>query len=267
MSMKRALTALAAVLLLAGCGETGRIFGFERGGPDEFTVVRNPPLSVPPQATLRPPEENAVRSNRDFSSDQAHDSLLASGGDKAGSAGTLVTDKGTAPYDGGALPPRPEGGSSPWYQTPQQQPQTAAADPSAPDAPGSVQNSVVAGTYSQTATPPTPQYGTPGIPTLYGAQSRPSTGEAALAQRVTTYYGVEPDIRRKVDSDSARLALEQEKFLHMVLFWQDPEPAGTALDANAESRRLRENDALGKPVNAGEAPVIARKQSGISSLF
>ena len=55
--------------------------------------------------------------------------------------------------------------------------------------------------------------------------------------------------------------------MHLVLFWLEPEPAGTALDANAESRRLRENDALGKPVNAGEAPMIARKKSGISSLF
>ena len=70
-----------------------------------------------------------------------------------------------------------------------------------------------------------------------------------------------------MDAESAQLALEQEKFLHTVLFWLDPEPAGTALDANAESRRLRENDALGKPVNAGEAPMIARKKSGISSLF
>jgi hypothetical protein len=133
--------------------------------------------------------------------------------------------------------------------------------------PGGEQNTAVAGGYPQTTTPPVPQYGTPGIPTRYGAQSQPSTGEAALAQRVTAYYGIEPDIRRKVNADSAQLALEQEKFLHMVLFWMDPEPAGTALDANAESRRLRENDALGKPANAGEAPVIARKKSGISSLF
>ena len=125
----------------------------------------------------------------------------------------------------------------------------------------------MAGGYPQTTTPPAPQYGTPGIPTRYGAQSRPSTGEAALAQRVTAYYGVEPDIRRKVNAESAQFALEQEKFLHMVLFWLDPEPAGTALDANAESRRLRENDALGKPANAGKAPVIARTESGISALF
>jgi hypothetical protein len=263
MSMKRAIMFAAAALLLAGCSEAGRIFGFERGGPDEFTVVRNPPLSVPPQATLRPPEEGAARSNRNLSSNQARDSLLASGGDTAGSAGTLVTDNGTQPYDGGTLPPRQQSGSSPWYQ-----PQTAAADPTtAPAEPGGGQATAVAGGYPQTATPPTPRYGTPGIPIRYGEQTPPSVGEAALAQRVTAYYGVEPDVRRKVDAESLQLALEQEKFMHMVLFWLEPDPAGAALDANAESRRLRENDALGKPVNAGAAPVIARKKSGISSLF
>lgn len=234
--MKRAIMFAAVALVLTGCGETGRIFGFERGGPDEFTVVRNPPLSVPPQATLRPPEEGAARSNRDLSSNQARASLLASGGDTvAGSAGTLVTDGGAAPYNGGRLTSSGTGGSTPAY------PQSAGAA--------------------------TPQYGAGGIPIRYGAQSRPSTGEAALTQRVTAYYGIEPDVRRKVDAESGQLALEQEKFLHKVLFWMDPEPAGAALDANAEARRLRENDALGKPVNAGEAPVIARKKSGISSMF
>ena len=257
--MKRAIMFAAAALLLAGCGESGSIFGFERGGPDEFTVVRNPPLSVPPQATLRPPEEGAARSNRDLSSNQARDSLLASGGDTAGSAGTLVTDQGASPYDGGPLTSGGTGDSTPGYRT--LQPQSGTTGPA------SGQSTAVAGSYPQTTTPPAPQYGTPGIPTRYGAQSRPSTGEAALAQRVTAYYGVEPDIRRKVNAESAQFALEQEKFLHMVLFWMDPEPAGTALDANAESRRLRENDALGKPANAGKAPVIARKKSGISSLF
>ncbi len=266
--MKRAIMFAAAALLLTGCGEAGRIFGFERGGPDEFTVVSNPPLSVPPQVTLRPPEEGVARSNREHSNSQARDSLLASGGDSAGSAGTLVTDKGSEPYDGGSLPPLPKAGSSPWYQ-----PQTAAVSPATPGdgqttaTPGNGQTTAGYGAYPQTSTPPTPQYGTPGIPIRYGEQSPPSTGEAALALRVTSYYGVEPDIRRKVNADSAQLALEHEKFLDMVLFWLDPEPVGTALDANAESRRLRENDALGKPVNAGEAPVMARTKSGISSLF
>ena len=259
--MKWAIIFAAAALALAGCGESGRIFGFERGGPDEFTVVRNPPLRVPPQATLRPPEAGAARTNRDLSSNQARASLLASGGDRAGSAGTLVTDSGVQPYNGGRLSARTGGGSSPYYPAPQTQPQNGTAGTA------ETQDTIVAVGYPRAAAPATPQYGTPGVPIRYAAQSRPSVGEAALVQRVTAYYGVEPDVRRKVDAESAQLALEQEKFLHLVLFWLEPEPAGTVLDANAESRRLRENDALGKPVNAGEAPVIARKKSGISSLF
>jgi len=274
--------AFAAVLLLAGCGESGSIFGFERGGPDEFSVVRNPPLSVPPQATLRPPTHGEAQSNRDLSTNEARASLLASGGDTTGTAGTLVTDRGAQPYDGGPLPPQQDDGSSPWYQTLEPQTQTTAADPLAPAAPGGgqnaadptapvalggEQNAAVAGTYPQTGAPATPRYSAPGIPIRYDEQSSPSTGEAALAQRMSAYYGIEPDVRRKVNAESAQLALEQKKFMHKVLFWLDPEPAGTALDANAESRRLRENDALGKPLNAGEAPVIARKKSGITSLF
>lgn len=256
----------AAALILAGCGESGSIFGLDRNGPDEFTVVRNPPLSVPPQATLRPPQEGEARSNRNNASEQARGSLIASGVDKVGSAGSLVTEKGVEPYDGGPLPPAPATAQSPWYQSqqPQTAPQAATADPATPAAPGAT---AAVGGYPQYQAPPTPLYATPGIPVRYGEQSPPSAGEAALAQRMTAYYGVEPDIRRKVDAESAQLALEQEKFLYTVLFWMDPEPAGTALDANAETRRLRENDALGKPVNSGEAPVIARKKSGISSLF
>jgi hypothetical protein len=287
MSMKRTLTALSAALLLAGCGESGRVFGFDRSGPDEFTVVRNPPLSVPPEATLRPPAHGEAQSNRDLSSDQARASLLAAGGDTAGSAGTLVTDSGAEPYDGGPLTTRQDDGSSPWYQTLQPPTQTTVAEPSATATPGvessatatpgvessatatlsGEQTTAVADTYPQTTAPATPQYGTPDVPILYDAQSRPSTGEVALTQRATAYYGVESDVRRKVDAESAQVALEQKSFTYTVLFWLEPEPAGTALDADEESRRLRENDALGKPVNAGESPVIDRKKSGISGLF
>jgi hypothetical protein len=183
-----------AALMLGGCGESGRIFGFERGGPDEFTVVRNQPLSMPPNATLRPPQPGSGQSNRDQSSKQAREELLAA----------------------------------------------------APDG----------------ETPP----GALGMPQFTGPGG-PSRGEVALVQRVAAYYGVEPDIRRTVDRESRQLALEQESLVHTLLFWQDPPPPGTVLDAAAESRRLRENEALGKPVNSGVAPVIVRKKSGIISLF
>lgn len=194
MSRLWTVSIVLTALLLGGCGESGRIFGFERGGPDEFTVVRNQPLSIPPDASLRPPQPGADRSTRDLSSKQAREELL-----------TAAPDGGTAP--------------------------------------------------AMTAVP------------QYAGPAGPSPGEVALVQRVVAYYGVESEIRRTVDQESRRLALEQESLVYTLLFWQDPPPPGTVLDAAAESRRLRENEALGKPVNSGAAPVIVRKKSGIISLF
>lgn len=195
MSRIWAVSAIAAAVMLGGCSDAGRVFGFERGGPDEFTVVRNQPLSMPPDATVRPPEPGTSRSTRDLGSNRARESLLDS----------------------------------------------------APEGEGD-------------------ELGIPGVP-QYPQSAGASPGEIALTQRVVAYYGTERDIRRIVDQESHRLALEQDSLLHTVLFWQDPPPPGAPLDASAESRRLRENEALGKPVNSGVAPVIVRKKSGMSSLF
>ena len=195
MSRNWTVSVIVAALVLGGCSSAGRIFGFERSGPDEFTVVRNQPLSMPPDATVRPPQAGASRTTRDLSSNQARGSLLESA---------------------------PEG------------------DITAPGTPGS------------------PQY-----PQL----ADQSVGEIALAQRAGAYYGINPDIRRIVDEESRRLALAEDDLVHKLLFWQDPPPPGIPLDAAAESRRLRENEALGKPVNSGTSPVIVRKKSGMSSLF
>lgn len=263
--MMRTLTVLAAILLLAGCSDTGSIFGFKRGGPDEFTVVRNPPLSMPPDATLRPPVQGEAAATRDLSTSEARASLLSSGGDTAGSSGTLVTDQGTQPYNGGPLP----SGQTVASATPSQpattlQPQATA--PSTGDQP-TAPSVAATGSYPPSTVPSSPKYGSAGIPIQYGPNSPPSKGETALAQRATAYYGVEPNIRRKVDAESAQLAQASDGFVKKVLFWQTPPPPGTALDANAEARRLQENEALGKPLNAGEVPIIARKKSGISSLF
>ncbi|MDB5693228.1 MAG: hypothetical protein JWO81_2291 [Alphaproteobacteria bacterium] len=50
--VKLGLAASAATLLLAGCANHG-ISG--RGRPDEFAVVRNQPLVIPPDYALAPP--------------------------------------------------------------------------------------------------------------------------------------------------------------------------------------------------------------------
>lgn len=46
-----------ALLLLSACSgdEVKSTLGLERSAPDEFKVVSRPPLSVPPEFTLRPP--------------------------------------------------------------------------------------------------------------------------------------------------------------------------------------------------------------------
>jgi hypothetical protein len=50
--VKLSLAASAAALLLAGCANHG-VSG--RGRPDEFAVVRNQPLVIPPDYSLAPP--------------------------------------------------------------------------------------------------------------------------------------------------------------------------------------------------------------------
>lgn len=54
----------AAVLTLAiglgGCGSVKNTFGFGRNSPDEFTVVKRAPLSLPPSYSLRPPQPGAT---------------------------------------------------------------------------------------------------------------------------------------------------------------------------------------------------------------
>lgn len=57
----RFLYILSVLLLVTGCSETRQAFGFGRHTPDEFTVVKRAPLSLPPGYDLRPPEPGAER--------------------------------------------------------------------------------------------------------------------------------------------------------------------------------------------------------------
>lgn len=65
MSMKidnLALLAIAgciAVTSLSGCTSAKRAFGMQKVAPDEFTVVTKPPLVLPPDYSLRPPQPGA----------------------------------------------------------------------------------------------------------------------------------------------------------------------------------------------------------------
>lgn len=75
--MKQTLrfAALFVPFFLAACdGGVQDALGLNREAPDEFTVVSRPPLSVPPEFTLRPPQPGAPALG--FEADEKARSLL-----------------------------------------------------------------------------------------------------------------------------------------------------------------------------------------------
>ena len=65
-----------STLLLAACGETRQDLGFGRNPPDEFAVVEHPPLSMPPEYTLKPPRPGAPRPQAVDTTQQASETLF-----------------------------------------------------------------------------------------------------------------------------------------------------------------------------------------------
>jgi hypothetical protein len=57
----RALVILAAAGLLTGCESLSSAFGLKRTAPDEFAVVTQAPLVIPPDFQMRPPVPGAPR--------------------------------------------------------------------------------------------------------------------------------------------------------------------------------------------------------------
>jgi len=94
-----------------------------------------------------------------------------------------------------------------------------------------------------------------------------TSGESALlAQAGATQ--VQPGIRSTVNQDAVKAASENQHFIDSLLFWQKQDPPGTVVNAQQEQQRLRENAALGKPVNEGTTPVIERRQKApLEGLF
>ena len=89
-----------------------------------------------------------------------------------------------------------------------------------------------------------------------------SAGEAALLASAGA-LNVDSSIRSTVDRETTALVEADASLFDKVLFWQDPEPSGTVVDADKESRRLREASAAGDPPNKGEVPVIKRREKGL----
>jgi len=72
-----------------------------------------------------------------------------------------------------------------------------------------------------------------------------------------------PNIRMLINEEASQLALENKRITDKILFWKKPEPEGVVVDAQKETQRIRENQALGKPITEGETPSIKRRGRGL----
>jgi hypothetical protein len=73
----------------------------------------------------------------------------------------------------------------------------------------------------------------------------------------------DPNIRAMVNEESTRLIEAERSFVDRLVFWRDPQPAGTVIDPQREQARLRENVASGRPPSEGEVPTIQRKRRAL----
>jgi hypothetical protein len=65
-----------AALALAGCSDVRESLGLGRSSPDEFAVVDRPPLSIPPDFSLRPPKPGEPRPQQVDMTQRANDVLF-----------------------------------------------------------------------------------------------------------------------------------------------------------------------------------------------
>ena len=91
-------------------------------------------------------------------------------------------------------------------------------------------------------------------------------GESRGLQAFTRRLGVDqadPDIRAVINRETTFLAEEDKTVAERIMFWGTPTAYGSAVDPQKESRRLRENQALGRPITEGDVPVIERKNKAL----
>lgn len=74
--MKTFLALTLAALVLTGCSGIRNMAGLDKNSPDEFAIVNQPPLSMPPDYTLRPPRPGEPSPQNVTSTAQAINALF-----------------------------------------------------------------------------------------------------------------------------------------------------------------------------------------------
>lgn len=89
-----------------------------------------------------------------------------------------------------------------------------------------------------------------------------SAGEAALLNSAGA-QNADPAIRQVVNQETNQINSESDYFLEELIFWRDDPEPGVVVDPQKESQRIKENQALGRPLTEGETPTIERTEQGI----
>ena len=89
-----------------------------------------------------------------------------------------------------------------------------------------------------------------------------SPGELSVLQ-LTGATEADPSIRIKIERETSILVTASKTFTDKIAFWQSPHKFGTVVNPAKEAKRIRKNQALGKPLNKGDIPVIKRKNKAI----
>lgn len=101
----------------------------------------------------------------------------------------------------------------------------------------------------------------PSVDEVIPADGRSQAERALLMQAGVT--DAEPNIRQIVNRETTDLNEADESLIDDLVFWRADEPPGEIVDAGAESRRLREAQALGEPVTGADSPTIERREKGL----
>ncbi len=94
-SLLQALLAGGLVVSLGACSQIREEIGLDKTSPDEFRVVANAPLAIPPDYNLRPPAPGAPRPQEGTPTDQARVAVFGPEGriDPNADTNEAVTDQ------------------------------------------------------------------------------------------------------------------------------------------------------------------------------
>lgn len=93
---------LACVLLLSACsGNVKESLGIDRQGPDAFNVVARPPLSLPPEFSLRAPAAPGTDMGLSAGQDKQAEAIITGQAPENPAAAQIRQDTSTGQFSGG----------------------------------------------------------------------------------------------------------------------------------------------------------------------